>query len=479
MPSIGLPWTLQEARTEKARRSLYEYVRHAWYVVEPAAAFVDGWHIGAIVEHLEAVSRVEIRSLIINIPPRHMKSLLVSVFWPTWSWIDHPELRWLYASYAQSLSTRDSLKSRRVIQSQWYQERWGDRYSLTSDQNAKTRFENNHTGYRLATSVGGSATGEGGDRIVVDDPHNVHEAESEAIREGVLAWWDGVMTLRVNDPRASARVLVMQRVHEKDLSGHLLEQGGWEHLCIPAEYEAPRFTVIGWQDPRTTQGELVWPNRFGPGEIARTKRELGSYRYAGQYQQRPSPQAGGIFERKHLRFYSELPRREDEAPDFEEMLQSWDMAFKDLSTSDYVVGQVWGRKGADAYLLDQVRGHLSFTESLAAVGHLAQKWPRAAAILVEDKANGTAVLDTLRHRLSGLIAVEPAGGKVARAYAIQPYYEAGNVYFPSPEISLWTGDLVEELASFPNGAHDDQVDAMTQALMRLLSRPAVRVRMIR
>ena len=236
---LARPSLVAEIESEMARRSLREFVRQAWHVVEPATPYIPGWHLDAICDHLEAVSRREIRNLLINMPPRHMKSLAVSVFWPCWEWATWPERKWLFSSYAASLSIRDSLKCRRLIESPWYQANWGDRFQLTGDQNAKQRFENNKSGYRLATSVGGTATGEGGDRIVVDDPHNVNEAESDLVRRGVIDWWDQVMSTRLNDPKTGAKVIVMQRVHEADLAGHVLAQGGYEHLCLPAEYEGP------------------------------------------------------------------------------------------------------------------------------------------------------------------------------------------------------------------------------------------------
>jgi hypothetical protein len=223
-----------EIDRELAKRSLREFVCLAWEIVEPSTPFVPGWHIDAIIEHLEAVTRGQIRNLLINVPPRHMKSLLVSVFWPAWEWIRFPERRWLYSSYAASLSTRDSVKCRRLIESPWYQRLFGSIFTLTSDQNTKGRFDNNRSGYRLSTSVGGAVTGEGGDRIVCDDPHNVQEADSDSVRKGTLDWWDMVMSTRMNDPKTSSKVLVMQRCHQQDLSGHLLEQGGIEHLCLPA-----------------------------------------------------------------------------------------------------------------------------------------------------------------------------------------------------------------------------------------------------
>src|SRR5260370_8409167 len=224
-----------------------------------------------------------------------MKRLLVFVLWPACEGLLWPERRWLYSSYGAQLSIRDSVKCRRLIESPWYQRLWGDRFALISGQNTQGRFDNDRSGYRLSPSVRGAATGEGGDRIVCDDPHNVQEAESDSVRKGTIDWFDVVMSTRVNDPKTSAKVIVMQRCHQQDLSGHLIEQGGWEHLVLPAEYEGPvRTASIGFADPRQEHGELLWPERFGPAEIESLKRSLGSYAAAGQLQQRPSPPGAGL-----------------------------------------------------------------------------------------------------------------------------------------------------------------------------------------
>jgi predicted phage terminase large subunit-like protein len=483
---LARPNLLAEIESELATRSLREFVYLAWLIVEPSTPFVPGWHIDAIIEHLEAITLGQIRNLVINVPPRHMKSLLVSVFWPAWEWIRWPERRWLYSSYGAQLSIRDSIKCRRLIESPWYQALWGDRFSLTSDQNTKGRFDNSRSGYRLATSVGGAVTGEGGDRIVCDDPNNVNEAESDSVRKGTNDWFDVVMSTRVNDPKTAARVVVMQRCHQQDLSGHLLEQGGWEHLCLPAEYEGPRkATVIGWSDPRKDHGELLWPERFGPKEVGELKVSLGSYAAAGQLQQRPSPAEGGMVKRHWFRYWQQLGEDLPPVPVrladgtiqpypvhnvkwFDEVIQSWDCTFKDVATADYVVGQVWGRVGSNFVLIDQVRGRMDCPTTVKAVRELSRKYPYAIAKLIEDKANGPAVIQMLSREIPGLIPVTPQGGKVARAAGISPVIEAGNVYLPHPQVAPWVEDFIEECAAFPNGAHDDQVDAMTQALLRWL-----------
>jgi predicted phage terminase large subunit-like protein len=474
-------------QAEICRRSLKDFIRTAWPIVEPSP-LVWGWHIDALAEHLAAITAGQLKRLLITIPPRHGKSLIVGVLWPCWEWASRPNGRWLFASYAESLAIRDNVKARRLIQSAWYQRNWAHVFQFAGDQNEKRKVETDRGGHRIAVGTGGSATGEGGDRLVIDDAHNVREIESDDVRKGVLDWHDQVWSTRANDPRNTARIIVGQRVHEDDLAGHVLEQGGWEHLSLSAEFEGDnRATAIGWSDPRTEMGQLLWPEQFGPAEVAAAKRVLGSYAYSAQYQQRPSPTGGGIFKRWWWRYWK--PKGMDLQPvtvrladgslqqihavdlpnEFDEVIESFDMAFKDLATSDYVAGGVWATKKADRFLLDQVRERLSFPRTLEAVKALSAKWPMAHRKLVEDKANGTAVLATLQHDISGLIAVNPAGGKVARAQAVSPQVESGNVYLPHPALAPWVDAFIEECSAFPNGKHDDQVDQMTQALNRLTS----------
>ena len=426
--SLQIPrLNLVRVYAEKARRSFHEFVRQAWPVLEPSTPFVDGIHVQAICTHLQAVSEGRIRDLIINVPPGHAKSLLTAVFWPVWVWTSHPETRWLFASYAASLSIRDSVKCRRLIESEWHQQRWGDRYRLSGDQNQKHRFENDRTGYRIATSVGGAATGERADIVVVDDPHSVDQAESDLERRAAVEWFNGTMCTRLNDFTTGHKIVIQQRLHEADLTGDLLGKGGFELLSLPAEFEPERrcTTSIGWTDPRTEADELLWPEKINASQLDALKVSLGSYRYAGQYQQRPSPADGGIFKKQWFRFWRpahiDLPPVAVRLADgslgsvqavavpgqFDTMIQSWDMAFKDNANSDFVVGQVWGAKGSDRFLLDQTRARLDMPATKEAVRLLSERWPRAGAKLVEDKANGPAVIQELRHQLPGLIEVKP------------------------------------------------------------------------
>jgi predicted phage terminase large subunit-like protein len=257
----------------------------------------------------------------------------------------------------------------------------------------------------------------------------------------------------------------MQRLHTDDLAGHVLRQGGWEHLCIPQEFEkAQPPTALGWVDPRTEPEELMFPERFSLEVLEQEKKALGSYGYAGQHQQRPAPADGGHFKRSWWQYYKVAP------DDFDMVIQSWDCTFKDSKKSDFVVGQAWGKRGAQFYLLDQVRDRMDINATIAAIRALSAKYPNSTAKLIEDKANGSAVISLLNREIPGLIAIEPEGGKLVRAVAIAPYVEAGNVFLPDPNIASWVGDYVGEFATFPNGSFDDQCDSTSQAINWLASK---------
>ena len=482
--------TDRELELERVRRyGLKEFIKQAWPILEPVTPFIPNWHLDRIAEHLEAVWRCDINDLLINMPPRHCKSIAAAVMFPAFVWTREPSMRWLYSSYAQSLSVRDSVKMRRLIESPWYQARWGHVFQLTSDQNQKIKYENDKSGYRMATSVDGSNTGEGGDILVSDDPHNVKERESDVMREAVLDWWGNVMSTRINDPHKRRRIIIMQRVHEHDLSGHALEQGGWHHLDLPAEYEGGKCVVTGcvfhWdKDPRTVEGEPLWPARYGKPEIAHLKKELGPYQAAAQLQQRPAPAEGGIL-KKHWWKYWCHPGQEDSLPPvrmklpdgtcieikpvplpyaFDREVQSWDMAFKDLATSSYVVGEQWGKKGPDSYCLDQVREQMDFTTTLETVRAFNRTWKRPSEKAVEDKANGPAIISVLQSELPGLVPHGVHGDKQSRAAAYAHLPKAGNCYLPHPAIAPWVEGFINECATFPNSEYDDQVDTWSQAM---------------
>ena len=230
------PSSLNElVRTEMAKRSLIEFVQEAWPLIDPAP-FQNNWHIGAICEHLQAVTDGQIRRLVINVPPRTTKSSLVSVLWPTWEWIRNPSNAWMFSSYSLDLSIRDSVKRRALMEGPWYQNRW-PQVKLSSDNNVKREYTNTLGGIMTATSVGGTVTGKGGDRLVIDDPHQPAGADSDKQRESTLTWYDLTWANRVTDPKKTAYVIIMQRLHENDLTAHVMKREHWEHLCLPMEYE--------------------------------------------------------------------------------------------------------------------------------------------------------------------------------------------------------------------------------------------------
>lgn len=800
-----------ELLAERCRRKLHTFVQQAWPVVEPGVPFVDNWHIEVICEHLEAVSRGEIRKLVINQPPRTTKSLLVAVLWPAWEWLTRPEGKWLSITYAQTLTLRDSMRCRRLVQTAGGAHNGtllqrvgyigllrllGQSWTLVEDQNAKGRFENTRAGYRLATSVHGFATGEGGDRIVClhgdtrvtttegplaiadivserrdvrvlgstgrwqrieryesgpgrpmleittadgavlrctedhpiyleghgwrparavtssygdlymrclrgpvsaaskprraqqdglvllapllrhlrasgeqsrvdgrpgriglpdvpivvlgealggvtarpllggvlpagrsrsvatglpamrgivhpgaaadcadalqprvrgdrashdgprdrqrsphtrglgdrvhaglhgqvaggdqgagrqplrglrpdgldlagsshrrlegqsrsvesrdalplgspqnpharrdqrsgdapvrivavrrigtpdavynlrvapdhdyyaegllvhncDDPHSALQARSEVERERTIEWYDATIPTRLNDARTSAQVVVMQRLHELDLTGHLLEQGGWEHLCLPATYE-PDHPHVSPADRRTEPGETLDEVRLPHWRLADLLKTLGAYGFAGQLRQLPAPEEGGIIKKSWWRAYTTIP------PVLSSALISWDLTFGSGNQSgSWNVGQAWGVVGPNAYLLDEVRDRWDFVDLLEAMREFAAKWPQARPILIENKAAGAPAIATLRREIPGLVAIDPTKDKVARAESVTPFIEGGNAYLPEWALGdprRRDGEWVSEQASFPNGASNDRVDAMSQALSRI------------
>ena len=481
---------LDQLKIEKARRYLRDYTKQAWHVVEPSTEYTHGWHIDAISDHLEAVSKGEIRDLLINMPPRHMKSLSVSVFWPTWTWIDRPWLRWLFSSYADSLSIRDSLKCRRIITSPWYQRNWGDRFKLAGDQNAKSRFENDKTGYRLSTSVGGSTTGEGGDIIVVDDPHNVMDARSQVSRENALIWWDEAMSTRLNNPKTGCKVIVMQRVHEKDLSGHVLEQGGYEHLCLPCLYETDRprvYTSIGWTDPRTVEGELLWPNHFGETEVTKSKKVLGPYGFAGQMQQTPIPSGGGLFKKDSF-LYFRIHRQAQGTEETYELImrngtskyvprskcwifQTADIAASTKSSADYFVNGTWAvTPELELLLLDVYRNRLEGPDQKPLMKRSFNLWnPSFQAI--EETTFGITLIQDMRRDGALVVPLKADKDKFARALPAAARIESGGMYFLLD--AEYLGDYEKELVAFPLGSHDDQVDVTAYAAITIAQMEAL------
>lgn len=449
------------------RGGLLDFIRMAWPLVEPGVPFQENWHIEEICKVLEAVERGELRRLVINIPPGCMKSLTTSVFWPVWSWIRNPGSRFMYASFDASLTKRDAGKSLAIIHSQWFKDRWGDRV-LVPKEVSVTDYANGSGGFRFSTSVEGKATGRHVDIQVVDDPIKPQDVSKTSLAN-CKNWWTGTMSTRFRDLKTSRRVIIMQRLHEEDLAGLCIREG-YELVRFPMEYEG---SAPDPRDRRTVDGELLWPSHANSDEVATLKRELGSTNAAAQLQQRPVPEGGAVFRREWMRTWRRPedpigePARVALPEQFDTIVQSWDCAFKGTDSSDFVVGRVWGRKGSQFFLLDSVRERMGFGATIEAIRSTTRKWPRAITKLIEDKANGSAVIETLQKEIPGIIAVNPQGGKEARANAVAPLFEAGNVFDPPPETYRWVDQARDERLAFPRGANDDGVDADSQALLYL------------
>lgn len=419
-------------------------------------------HLELTCNYLEAIERGDILRLILSMPPRHGKSMTVTESFPSWCIGRNPDWRSIEVSYGDDLARGFGDRNRRKV------EEFGEElFGVRLDSSARDKSDwsiAGHYGGMVSTGVGGAVTGKGADLLIIDDPiKNRQEADSETYRNRLWSEWQNTLATRLH-PGARV-VLVMTRWHEDDLAGRLLREHGdeWTLVNLPALAEP--------DDPLgRAEGEALWPERYDVAALAAIKTTVGARTFEALYQGHPSPQEGSIFRRGWWGTYP-LPPAE-QARNMRQIVLSWDCAFKDLETSDYVVGQVWGRRDADAFLLDQVRGRLDFPATVRAVKALAAKWPQAKAKLIEDKANGTAVIATLKREVPGLIPVEPEGGKIARANAVSPYVESGNVFLPSPQHAPWINDFIEEYASFPHGRNDDQVDAGTQALAHLYGKRA-------
>lgn len=457
---------------ERAERSLSEFIRQAWPVIEPGTEYIGNWHIDLISEYLQAVNLQQIHRLIVNIPPRHMKSIQATVSYPVWTWLKAPEKRFIKVSYSDSLSRKHNILSRDIIRSAWYQKNWGSRFRLKDDVNRQNEFRNDRQGMMMSTSVGGVLTGEGGDVIIIDDPQNPLMANSETERQNSVNFFKNTLQTRLNDPRTGAIIIIMQRLHERDLTGYVLSEDlGYTHLCLPAEAEARTVITYPISKRETVRepGDLLNAARFGKTVLDGLKKSMGSAQYAGQFQQTPAPAEGIIFRRDWLnRSFTEKS-----LPHQSMVIQSWDMAFTKSEGSAKVAGFVLSRSGSSVYVRDLENDKMTFTESVAAVRRLSGKWPKARAKVIENKANGPAIVDLLRKEIPGMVEFNPKGSKEERAISVTPYFEAGNILFPDPREAPWVNDLIRDLLIFPKGMYKDTVDALVQGILYLMDKPAV------
>ena len=472
---------LEKRRCEKSYKA---FVKSAWDVLEPDNPLVWNWHLDYLCDEVEQqVHRIGHKEpkeydLVVNVPPRSLKSMIFTRMPAAYAWIHYPAMRFMRGSYAEDLALEHAVETRDIIRSDWYQHNWGTKFHLKSDQDNKSHFRTNFNGACFTTSTTGKACGRGANWVNLDDPLSPEQAESEKERAKALRFYKRTIKSRINNKKVDLISIVMQRLHEEDLTGYVLqyERERFKHICLPAEDcpwvsppELRKFYVNGFLFPALFGKEFLDPIKIDP------------YVFAGQYQQRPSPEEGGMFKRKDWRFWKpaglELPAVTvtvglevftcpviDLPTDFNDSICSWDLAFKDLKTSDSVAGEVWAARGPDNFLIDTRVGKMSYTKTIATIKELKRSYPRTTAIIIEDKANGPAVIDDIKKELSGVIAINPRGTKIARAQPMARKQAAGNIYLPHPAIAPWVEQFIEEFVGFPNAAHDDRVDAASQAI---------------
>jgi phage terminase large subunit-like protein len=511
--------------------TLAEFVKQSWVVLEPATVLDWNWHLDAICLHVQetlldwkrrqedSTYEQRIQNLLINVPPGSGKSRLVSVCTPAWFWLHEPAWRALFLSANPRVSLRDSVYCRDLIESDWYRQTFKPSWKLRVDNNAKSSFWNTAGGFRNAFGFNSKITGDRGDAIFIDDPHDADEVESDVKRLAVINRWDGAIQNRVNDLRTSVRIGIMQRVHEVDWAGHVQSQGGWDVLLIRQEYEkTTQPTALGWLDPREKKGELMFPERFPDDVVEGQKRVLGARKYAAQHQQNPSPAGGNMFKIRNWRMVAKPLQ-------CKRFLISLDATFKDSAKSDRVAVTVLGqttpvRTVSKLGPLDVRTGQTKvvqapeyqyfvrsmwadragITETQRQLLRCAEKNPDAYVKLIEDKANGPAIIQQMSSILEGIEAYEPGTrSKEERAAAIEPIHERGDIcimgnqsvcdyleaqgrdsitvgewwdiYPPEHQsnaeyapVAEWCKELINECAAFPNGAYDDRVDALDQGI---------------
>lgn len=446
-------------------RTLTGFVREAWSVLEPANPYIHGWHVEAICEHLEAITRGEINRLLINVPPGTMKSLLSGVFWPAWEWgpMGRPSTRIIGSSYSEDYAKRDNRRMRDLVTSEWFQALWPTELVRAGEM----AFSNTATGFRQGIPFS-RLTGGRGDRVIIDDPHSVDGAESEADRSSTVRTFRESVPTRLNNPEKSAIVVIMQRLHEQDVSGTILSlKLGYEHLMLPMEFEPERrcVTSIGFEDPRTYDGELLFPERFPRAVVERDKVPMGAYAVAGQFQQRPAPRSGGMFQRGDFEIVDAIPAGRARR------VRAWDFAATEVKPGrrpDWTVGLRMVLVGDVFFVEDVVRGQWKPSEVETRLTNTTSQDGTAVRVRIPEDpgAAGKSDAATKVKLLKGydVTAVRPTGEKSVRARPASAQAEAGNVKLLR---GAWNDAFLDEVCTFPAGTHDDQVDAFADALNEL------------
>jgi predicted phage terminase large subunit-like protein len=443
-----------------SRNDLYTFTHRAFLELNPQVRFLHNWHNELISAKLDACFRGQINRLIINLPPRSLKSHAVAVAFPAYILGHNPSAQIICASYAQDLANKHSMDCRNLMASEWYRGLFPTR--LSPHKQSVQEFLTTQNGFRLATSVGGVLTGRGADLIVVDDPLKPDEALSDTQRNAVNEWFDHTLYSRLNDKRTGCIIIIMQRLHEDDLVGHVLEQETWEHVRLPAIAEEDEIHLIespfGTRTVCRKTGEALHPEREPLIVLEHLRRTVGEYNFAGQYQQQPAPRGGGMVKTEWFKTYTPG----EEPSKFHMVLQSWDTANKSTELSDFSVCTTWGRRNKKFYLLHVLRERLDYPDLKRAVREQANRF-RPSNILIEDKASGTQLIQELiREGVYGVTRYEPTMEKQMRLHSVTSTIENGFVYLPTE--ADWLACYLKELTAFPKGKHDDQADSTSQAL---------------
>ena len=445
--------------------SFYEFFVQAWHIVEPAIDLSKNWHHKYICDTLQAeaeriiAKKQKTKDIIINVPFRSTKSLIVTVMFPVWSWIKDPKLRFITSSYSANLSIELATKSRDIIFSEWFRSRWGNIFNIKKDQNLKERYENNHMGMRRATSVGGTVTGQGGDFLIVDDPLSPQMANSATERENANEWYRTTFYSRLNSPKIGVRIIIMQRVHEDDLSGFLLDRDtrlNYNHICIPATFESRTIKPKKLEKYYDKNG-LFWEERFGQDVLDDYKIALGSYGYAGQLMQTPTPLDSGMIKEE----WFQVDRyREDGIVNF-----VIDPAYTANQKNDPSALLAYTYKNNKWQIIDCVNVYKEFPDLVKFIPEWVTKngYSNQSRIYVEPKASGKSIVQTLV-RETGLNVREdkpPTKDKVARVADVSASLESGRVSILQGK---WNKEFMDQLTKFPSAKHDDMVDCLVMAV---------------
>jgi predicted phage terminase large subunit-like protein len=445
---------------ECMRQDLVAFIRRTFETVVPGESLHLNWHIRAMANALEQVRSGLIKRLIITVPPRHLKLITTSVAFPAYVLGHDPSKKFVCVSYSNELSIKHANDCRTVMKSAWYRGIF-PRTRISPDKDTETEMLTTMRGGRLATSVGGTLTGRGGNIIILDDPMNPKQAMSEASRTSTIQWFRTTLLSRLNLKGEDAIIIVMQRLHVDDLVGILLEEGGWDHLDIPAIADGPQKIPMGLKTfYRRYEGDVLDTIREPMDVLMSMKASMGTMDFSAQYLQRPIPAEGNLIKREWLKYYQVPPERQPK----DMIVISWDTAMKSTELADYSVGTVWHVQGNKFFLLDLIRRHYDYPELKRAVLNAKSRWP-GGHMLVEDKGSGTSLIQDLRRDGVPVISIKPEGDKVSRLFANQAQFESGSVWFPQD--ADWMPDLVSELMAFPSVRHDDQVDSISQALTRI------------